>query len=77
MVIDLVNDIFSLHNADTNPLISQNIQNMSEDGRTVNFGINSYDREKLNLLLQQKIKDNETQINRYKLLYKVDGSDNE
>lgn len=71
LAIDLVTDLFTLYKADTNPSDIQGIQSMSEDGRTVNFGINSYDVNKLNSLLTQKLKDNETLINRYRLLYKV------
>lgn len=71
LVIDLANDAFAINTMNTTPDQKQAINSMSEGGRSVNFGIDSYSQTRFNLLLQQKLNDNEKLINRYRLVYKV------
>ena len=71
LVIDLVNDTFAINKMNTNSQESQSIKSMSEQDRKVDFGIDSYSQTRFNLLLQQKLEDNQKLINRYRLLYKV------
>ena len=75
LVVDLVNDGIAINKMDNEPSQNQSINSMSEGGRSVNFGIDSYSQNRFNALLQQKLADNEKQINRYKLLYKVVDAD--
>ena len=71
LVIDLVNDTFAINKMNTNSQEAQSIKSMSEQDRKVDFGIDSYSQTRFNLLLQQKLEDNQKLINRYRLLYKV------
>lgn len=68
VVIDLVND--KLNSTDKSIQDLQSIQSMSEAGRSVNFGVSGVLQTKLNLIVQKQLNENETLINRYKLLYK-------
>ena len=71
LVIDLVNDMFAINNMNTNSQEAQSIKSMTEQDRKVDFGLDSYSQTRFNLLLQQKLLDNEKLINRYRLMYKV------
>ena len=71
LVIDLINDTFAINNMNSNSSEMQTIKSMTEQDRKVDFGLDSYSQTRFNLLLQQKIEDNQKLINRYKLLYKV------
>lgn len=70
VVMDLVIDKFNNNNTSSNNDL-QSIQSMSEDGRTVNFGVSNVIVNKLNLLAQKQIQDNENMIGKFKLLYKT------
>lgn len=71
LVIDLINDMFAINNMNTNSQEAQSIKSMTEQDRKVDFGLDSYSQTRFNLLLQQKLLDNEKLINRYRLMYKV------
>lgn len=71
LVVDLITDILDINKANSTSSESQGIKSISEGGRKVDFGMDSYSQARFNLLLQQKITDNEKLINRYRLLYKV------
>lgn len=71
LVIDLVNDAFAINSMNSDPTQNQMAKSMSEGDRRVDFGIDSYSQTRFNLLLQQKLADNEKLINRYRLMYKV------
>lgn len=71
LVIDLVNDAFAINSMNSDPTQNQTAKSMSEGDRRVDFGIDSYSQTRFNLLLQQKLADNEKLINRYRLMYKV------
>jgi len=77
LVVEMLSDMFTLYEADTKPDQNQTVQSMSEQDRRVDFGINSYTQSKLDLLLNKKLEDNTKLINRYKLLYKVGGTNAE
>lgn len=70
VVINLVVDKFDTNNA-RNIEDIQTIQSMSEYDRTVNFGVSDILRARLNALAQKQLEENQTLINRYKLLYRV------
>ncbi len=70
LAIDLVNSAFNLYETDYNGT-QQAIQSMSETGRSVTFGETDNQKTKYQLLIQQKLKDNEVLINRYRLLYRT------
>ena len=69
LMIDLVKDKFDSNNT-TDPQL-QAIQSMSEYDRTVNFGVTSTVANKLNLIAQKQLDNNEILINKFKLLYKT------
>ena len=69
VVIDLVNDKYNNSN-DLSSDSLQSIQSMSEAGRSVNFGVSNALTNKINLIVQKQLKDNDQMINQYKLLYK-------
>ena len=71
LVVDLVNNSYNFINAENEPSTNQNINSMSEAGRSVSFGATDTWKTKYNSVLEQQIKENETLINKYKLLYKV------
>ena len=71
VAIDMINDLYYSYNTDTNTDNNQTIQSMSENGRSVNFGISDVLATKLNLLLQRKLNSYDTLINRYRLMYKT------
>lgn len=71
LVIDLINDMLAINNMNTNSQEAQSIKSMTEQDRKVDFGLDSYSQTRFNLLLQQKLLDNEKLINRYRLMYKV------
>ena len=67
VVINLVNDqLISDKSIDE----FQSIQSMSEAGRSVNFGVSNELAQKLNLLAQKQLNENELLISKYRLLYK-------
>lgn len=70
VVMTLVKDKFIEENTDINN-DAQSIQSMSEDGRTVNFGVSDLMKAKLNLLAEKQITENENIIGKFKLLYKT------
>lgn len=71
LVIDIVNDLCAEYTSEIEPDANNVIQSMSEDGRSVNFGASDFFKTKMQLLLQQKLNDNEILIRKYRLLYKV------
>jgi len=72
LVVDLVtNDYMVIKNEQT-PDTNQNITSMSEAGRSISFGATSTWQTKYNKLLEQQMNDNIAQINKFKLLYKVE-----
>ena len=70
LVIDLVIDKYNSKNAEGNSDL-QSIQSMSEAGRSVNFGVSSVIANRLNLLAEKQLQDNDNLINKFKLLYKI------
>ena len=70
-MIDLVNDSFALNDINNAEEISGSIKGITEGGRHVDFGMDSYSQTRFNSLLQRKLLDNEKLINRYRLMYKV------
>lgn len=70
VVMDLVIDKFSTNNLGSNEDL-QSIQSMSEDGRSVNFGVSNVIVNRLNLLAQKQLQDNENTIGKFKLLYRT------
>lgn len=72
LVIESCLDAYNLYIQDSTPDSNNSIQSMSEEGRTVSFGISDTIKTKFQLLAQQKINDNNNLINKYKLLYKVE-----
>lgn len=71
LVIDIVNDLCAEYTSEIEPDSNNVIQSMSEDGRSVNFGASDFFKTKMQLILQQKLNDNEILIRKYRLLYKV------
>lgn len=71
LVVEMITDILDVNKANNSSSESQGIKSISEGGRNVSFGMSDYSLSRFNLLLQQKIADNEKLINRYRLLYKV------
>ena len=70
IVIDLVVDKYN-NNIKSVEKDINSVQSMSEAGRSVNFGVSSVLQNKLNLLAKKQIEENESLINKYKLLYKA------
>lgn len=70
LAIGMINRAFNLYKSDTTS-DNQNIQSMSETGRSVTFGETDNQKTKYQLLINQELKDNELLINRYRLLYKT------
>ena len=68
VVIDFVKDKFDVNTDDAN---LKSIMSMSEYDRSVNFGITEVLKNKLNLIAQKQLQDNESLINKYKLLYRT------
>ena len=71
LVVEMITDILDINKANTTSSESQGIKSISEGDRKVDFGMDSYSQARFNLLLQQKVLDNEKLINRYRWLYKV------
>lgn len=71
LAVDLVENSFSVIKSENDPSVNQNINSMSEAGRSVSFGATVSWQAKYNSLLEQQMKTNESLINKYKLLYKV------
>ena len=71
LVVEMITDILDINKVNNNSSESQGIKSISEGDRKVDFGMDSYSQTRFNLLLQQKVLDNEKLINRYRLLYKV------
>lgn len=72
LVVDMVQNTYSVITAEGDPSTNQNIASMSEAGRSVSFGATDSWKAKYNALLNQEITANNTLINKYKLLYKVE-----
>lgn len=68
VVINLVKDKFDSNNK-ADPELST-IQSMSEYDRSVSFGASDILKSRLNLIAQKQLDENESLINRYRLLYK-------
>ena len=73
LVVELVSDKLTQNSANSIDNI-QTVQSMSEAGRTVNFGIPDVLKNRLNLLAQKQLEENEKSINKFKLLYKTGGN---
>ena len=79
VVIDLVNNAYIMYLNNLkgiNDINNSNnsIQSMSEAGRNVSFGATNISNDlanKLNLLTQKQLEENELIINKFKLLYKT------
>ena len=71
VVVDLVKDKFDLNNGNTADSDIQSVQSMSEAGRSVNFGVSNVIANRLNIIAQKQLNDNQAIINKYKLLYKT------
>lgn len=71
LVIDLIGDLLDVNKIITSSTENKGIKSLSENDRRVEFGLDSTSQSRFNVLLQQKLEDNRTLINRYKLLYKV------
>ena len=71
IVVDLVKDKFDLNNGNTADSDIQSIQSMSEAGRSVNFGVPNVIANRLNIIAQKQLNDNQAIINKYRLLYKT------
>ena len=72
LVCDIVNNGYEIISKEGNPETNQNIASMSEAGRSISFGATATWQAKYNRLLDQQMNDNNTLINKYKLLYKVE-----
>lgn len=72
LVVDLVINDYMLITKEAEPSTNQNINSMSEAGRSVSFGATQTWQTKYNMLLEQNMQDNQSQINKFKLLYKVE-----
>ena len=68
VVVDLVKNKFDSNNTNN---IQSSIQSMSEAGRSVNFGVSGVVANKLNLIAQKQLDENEILINRFRLLYRT------
>lgn len=58
-------------NSKVNKEITNSISSMTEYDRTVNFGASSILANRLNLIAQKQLDENDTLINKFKLLYKT------
>ena len=73
LVIDMVNDDFNMiNNPGSSSSAEQGIKSMSEAGRSVTFGATDSWQAKYKALLDQQLQDRLNQINKFKLLYKVE-----
>lgn len=70
IIIDLVVDKLD-NNINSSSKDLNEIQSMSEAGRSVNFGVSSVVASRLNLLAQKQLDENDNLINKFKLLYKI------
>lgn len=73
LLIDLARDAYTAVKACKNDN-NQNIQSMSEAGRSVTFGTSQAEVTKATQIINRQIQEYDTIINRYRLLYKVGGS---
>ena len=71
LVVELTRDAYAMYKSSNDSNTSQNIQSMSEDGRSVTFGSSAEWKVKYNALIATQLAQNEKIINRYRLLYKV------
>ena len=71
LVVELTKDAYAMYKSSSDSNTSQNIQSMSEDGRSVSFGSTDEWKAKYNSLIATQLVQNEKIINRYRLLYKV------
>ena len=69
LVVDLVKAKFDINNKDNPDLTA--IQSMSEAGRSVNFGVSNVVTNKLNLIAQKQLEENESIIREFRLLYRT------
>ena len=69
VVINLVKDKFDSNNKSDPEL--QIIKSMSEYDRSVNFGVADTLQTRLNLIAERQLNENESLINKFKLLYKT------
>lgn len=72
LVVDMVNDDYTVISPSSSSSAEQGIKSMSEAGRSVTFGATDSWQKKYQLLLEQQLKDRQNQINKFKLLYKVE-----
>lgn len=70
VVMNLVADKWNSDRASLDDTLNS-IQSMAEAGRSVTFGVSSVIGNKLNLIAQKQLEENEILINKYKLLYKT------
>ena len=69
VVVDLVSNKFDA-NSHINTDISS-IQSMTEEGRSISYGVTNTLATKLNLIAQAQLDENEKLIKQYRLVYKV------
>lgn len=71
LAVDIAEDSLKAILIENNPGDNQTVQSMSETGRSITLGFDDFTKAKLELLVNEKIKENSELINQYKLLYKV------
>lgn len=70
LVIELVNESIELYKKE-NKSATEDIQSMSETGRTITFGASDTWKIKYTAILNKQLESRDRLINRYRLLYKV------
>lgn len=68
VVVNLVVDKFNSNTPDNE---MQQIQSMTEYDRTVNFGVSSITKTKLEMMARKQLDEYDSLINEYRLLYRV------
>ena len=71
LVVNLVAEKFDTSKSDTE---LQVVKSLTETDKSTEFELAGIQKTKLQLIVTKQLKQNETLINRYKLLYKVGGS---
>lgn len=71
LVIEMVTDWYTVNKSNIDTESTQIVQSMSENGRSVNYTIPDNLKSKINLFIQKQLNEQDTLINRYKLLYRT------
>lgn len=69
IIIDLIVDKYNVKKLSSEDKSS--IQNMSEAGRSVTFGVSSIIAHNINAIVDSQLQQNSNLINKFKLLYKI------